>query len=149
MTSKRPGCPSFGLRKEDNVFWHYQKPLLKDSKHLTSLKSLHQFYSILGLLMKGKSHLQTWADANYSGSHWRSHKWLVSAGWPYRKPNLIIEVCNSVSITMVSYRTSQLQSLSCVWWITHLPPKSHNKGIWHHLPYVASFFFSLLLRNDF
>lgn len=55
MTSKRPGCPSFGLRKEDNVFWHYQKPLLKDSKHLTSLKSLHQFYSILGLLMKGRA----------------------------------------------------------------------------------------------
>ena len=42
--------------------------------------------------MKGKSHLQSWANVNSSGSHWRRRKGLVSAGWPYRKPNLVLEV---------------------------------------------------------
>lgn len=41
---------------------------------------------------------------------------------------------------MVPHCTSQLHRLSCIWWITHLPPKSHTKGIWLHLPYGASFF---------
>lgn len=123
------------------------KALLKDSKHLTSLKSHHQFYSILGELMKGKHHLKTWTNVSYPGSQWRRYKWFVSAGWPYRKPNLIVKV--SVIQSQLLHGVSPHQTAAKI--VRHLvnysSPSSHTRGLWLHLPYAASFF--LLLRSDF